>query len=287
MMRMLVLLMFAVLLVRPAVAQTDDVILNDALKILGFSASIGAFREGCAEPIATAPPLGEAFDGWTERNRSWTIIAVTTIGARGGVDPTVVEQVRNEWMDKARGNFERSTDIPGLCINLAMLINGGAMDIAKGMVAETTRLNEASQGKWPLAQAAPPLDMSADPAPVRDAMTLLAVFALRKEMAERCSVALPGEPDADFAYDYQWWRDDNAAHETAARAVLEKWGANTPEREERLIADARAAADAEFAASPDSLECYDYLRFQPSDVEIAEGFPAEAESVRVAAEMGP
>ncbi len=281
--RILVLLFIAVLGIRPASAQTDDVILNDALKVLGFSASIEAFREGCAEPIATASPLGEAFDGWTERNRNWTIVAVTTIGARGGVAEEVIDAVRQEWADKARGNFERSTDIAGLCINLAMLLNGGAMDISRGMVEETKRLDEARQGKWPL----PDSLRDEDPPPVRAAMTLLAEFALRKEMAERCTAAIQDDPDTDFDFHYQWWHDDNVEHEMAAMAVLSKWSADADARAETLRANARAAVEAEFAESPTGLECYDYLRFEPGDRDIAETFPVEAEIVRQAAAAGP
>jgi hypothetical protein len=151
--RILLLGLAMLLLVRPAVAQTDDIIINDALKILGVSAAVEAMRVNCASPITTAPPLGEAFEGWTERNRSWSVVALSAIGNRGGVPADIVRSVREQWQAKARENFEHGKDVVEVCINLVMLINAGGMDIARGMVEETTRLNEAAQGKWPPPEA--------------------------------------------------------------------------------------------------------------------------------------
>jgi hypothetical protein len=237
--RIALLVAFVAALVQPAVAQTDDRVLNDMLVVLAADAMITDMGESCAAASGNNPTIAAAFAEFAERSIAWQIVAVGLIGSRGGLRSGVLEAARAEAIAKGRADFAADPNPVRSCESFAEMVAGQQLDLADMYPAETKRMSEARGRMWPV------VDVDAEPE-VADALAVKQLFAMREAMLERCGVLLGNERLYRDAHAY--WRSQNIAAYRLAHEVQVAWGAMAPERLERVIAAGEAEAEAVFEA---------------------------------------
>lgn len=243
--RIALLLALVAALVQPAVAQTDDRVLNDMLVVLAADAMITDMGESCAAASGNDPAIAAAFAEFARRSATWQIIAVSLIGSRGGLRSGVLGAMTEEAIAKGRADFAADPNPVRSCEGFAELIVERQLDLADMYPAETKRMSEARDGKWPV------VDVDAQPE-VADALAVKQFFLTREAMLERCGVLL--DNPRLYADARSYWSNQNFDAYSLAHRVQVMWGAMAPERLGRASAAAEAEAEAVIVQSPDGAE---------------------------------
>ena len=212
------------LLATPAVAQTDDLITNDIIRMLAWHGRYVAMADRCATATGNDPAVAAAFAGFIERSQPWVIIGVTTLGGRG-VENAAHElgAARDREIGFLANRFESDADPVKTCRELATTI--GTLDISDFHLSEARRIEEARDGKRPV------LDLAAVPE-VRDAMELWQMYSTRQSMIIRCGTVTGDKERWSEALDL--YSDRNFETHMEARGVLFNWGAMAMSRLEAV-----------------------------------------------------
>jgi hypothetical protein len=238
------LLVAASLWAGPAAAQTDDLILNDIVEMLAEIAETKAMAALCADATGNDPAVAKSFAALDQRNSAWTIIAVTTIGGRGGLDASVVEEARNDALEWQRYRFAQDADPAKTCRDYARSADTWESDVASGNSERTARLLEARDGKRP------PIDVDASQE-VADAMAVEMLHETQQRLLLACSSRLEAESEV-YLQAFRDWSSRNFDDDLTAGAVRIQWGATAPWRDELIDKTAEATALAKVRLAGDA-----------------------------------
>lgn len=272
------LAMLFAILAAPALAQTDDRVLNDVVTVLAGIASVSEMADQCARITGHDREIVTAFEAFRDRSVPWQVIAVTLIGARGGIDATIVATERAAEVRKIADAFAADPDPARDCRDFARAASDGDSDIATLYPAETRRMSEARSGKWPV------LDVARSAA-VADALAMKQFFYMRETLLERCAT-LTGEATLyrDARSD---WNQQNYDAFYYAHQILTNWGALAPGRIEAAQQAAKADVDAELATSGVS-RCNKFVAgLEAGNEDVERLAPDLFSRVREAAEIEP
>lgn len=230
----------AVLLTGPALAQTDDRISNDAMMLLGADAVVTEIGTLCIADTGSDPLVVAAFDGWRERNQSWRIVAVTTLGTRGvAYTASSLKLAQQKWRDDMLPKYEAAENKPDWCRRMANDIETGQLTAATLYPEGAKRVEEAGRGNWPV------LDVE-NSWQVSDATEVLAWFDYNQQLMARCAETF-GDPRRLYADAYPYWRSRNIELWVAADRTMTNWGAFDPRRLEKAHADNAQEIEETFA----------------------------------------
>jgi hypothetical protein len=238
-MRALTTLVFLALWLQPAQAQTDDRILNDVFAVLEGQAILNQSRQLCLDFADT--DLEADLADWSDRNARVLREANLLVIQRPGLEPGMLEVMRDEAASEASRSFARETDRPGYCENLGETIAAEGLELGKWFPRETTRISEAVAGKWP------PLDLADVPA-IAEAMEVKQLFFAMQDGLVRCGVLFP--PAEPYAAAYSEWEARNSYTRDLADRVLKNWGALHPQRWADARDEAGAIVDRAFEDKP-------------------------------------
>lgn len=270
-------LLFAIL-ATPALAQTDDRVLNDVVTVLAGLASVGEMADQCARATGNDPEIAAAFETFRDRSVPWQVIAVTLIGTRGGLDAEMLAAERAAEVDKIADAFAADPDPARGCRDFARSVVDKDTDIATLYPAETRRMSEARSGKWPV------LDVARS-AEVADALAMKQFFFMRETLLERCAT-LTG--DAKLYRDARsYWNQQNYDAFYYAHQILTNWGALAPQHLEAARTAATAEAEAELATAG-ATRCQQFVTgLEAGDEDVERLVPDLYARVRTAAEIEP
>lgn len=270
-------LLFAIL-ATPALAQTDDRVLNDVVTVLAGLASVGEMADQCARATGNDPEIAAAFETFRDRSVPWQVIAVTLIGTRGGLDAEMLAAERAAEVDKIADAFAADPDPARGCRDFARSVVDKDTDIATLYPAETRRMSEARSGKWPV------LDVARS-AEVADALAMKQFFFMRETLLERCAT-LTG--DAKLYRDARsYWNQQNYDAFYYAHQILTNWGALAPQHLEAARTAATAEAEAELATAG-ATRCQKFVTgLEAGDEDVERLVPDLYARVRTAAEIEP
>jgi hypothetical protein len=270
-------MLFAIL-ATPALAQTDDRVLNDVVTVLAGLASVGEMGNQCARATADDPEITAAFETFRDRSVPWQVIAVTLIGTRGGIDAAILASERATEIKKIADAFATDPDPARGCRDFARGVADKDTDIATLYPAETRRMSEARSGKWPV------LDV-AHSAEVADALAMKQFFYMREALLERCAT-LTGDTRL-YRDARSFWNQQNYDAFYYAHQILTNWGALAPQH----LAAARQAAEAEAETEltiSGAARCQKFVSGLEAGAEDAERLvPDLYDRVRTAAEIEP
>lgn len=270
-------LLFAVL-ATPALAQTDDRVLNDVVTVLAGLASVGEMANQCARATDNDPDIAAAFETFRDRSVPWQVIAVTLMGTRGGIDAEILASERAAEIDKIADAFAADPDPSRGCRDFARNVVDRDADIATLYPAETRRMSEARSGKWPV------LDVARS-AEVADALTMKQFFYMRETLLERCG-ALTGNTRL-YRDARSYWNQHNYDAFYYAHQILTNWGALAPHHLEAARAAATAEAEAELAQAGVT-RCEKFVTgLEAGDEDVERLVPDLYARVRSAAEIEP
>lgn len=272
-----VAMLFAIL-ATPALAQTDDRVLNDVVTVLAGLASVGEMANQCARATDNDPEIAAAFEAFRDRSVPWQVIAVTLIGTRGGIDAQMLAAERAAEVKKIADAFAADPDPSRGCRDFARSVTEKDADIAMFYPAETRRMSEARSGKWPV------LDV-AHSAEVADALAMKQFFYMRETLLERCGT-LTG--DSKLYRDARsYWNQQNYDAFYYAHQILTNWGALAPGHLEAAKQAAKAEAEAELALSG-AARCRKFVTgLEDGDEDVERLVPELYDRVRTAAEIEP
>ncbi len=270
-------LLFAIL-ATPALAQTDDRVLNDVVTVLAGLASVGEMANQCARATGNDPEITAAFETFRDRSVPWQVIAVTLIGTRGGLDAEMLAAERAAEVDKIADAFAADPEPARGCRDFARSVVDKDTDIATLYPAETRRMSEARSGKWPV------LDVARS-AEVADALAMKQFFFMRETLLERCAT-LTG--DAKLYRDARsYWNQQNYDAFYYAHQILTNWGALAPQHLEAARTAATAEAEAELATAG-ATRCQKFVTgLEAGDEDVERLVPDLYARVRTAAEIEP
>jgi hypothetical protein len=270
-------LLFAIL-ATPALAQTDDRVLNDVVTVLAGLASVGEMADQCARVTDNDPEIAAAFETFRDRSVPWQVIAVTLIGTRGGIDAEMLAAERAAEIKKIADAFAADPDPTRGCRDFARTAIDRQTDIATLYPAETRRMSEARSGKWPV------LDV-AHSAEVADALAMKQFFYMREALLERCA-ALTGDTRL-YRDARSYWNQQNYDAFYYAHQILTNWGALAPRHLEAAQQAAKAEAEAELATAG-TARCRQFVTGLKAGHEDVEHLvPDLYARVRTAAEIEP
>lgn len=230
----------AAVLAGPALGQTDDRISNDAMMLLGADAVVSEIGRMCIADTGDDPAVVAAFAGWRERNQSWRIVGVTTLGMRGvAYTAASLEIAQQKWRDDMMPKYEAAEDKPDWCRRMANDIETGQFTAATLYLEGAKRVEEAGRGEWPV------LDVE-NSWQVSDAAEVLAWFDYNQQLMARCAETF-GDPRRLYADAYPYWRSRNSELWIAADTTMTNWGALDPARMEKAHADNARQIDEIFA----------------------------------------
>lgn len=228
----------------PAVAITDDRIVNDAVAVLNMVESVAEQGRVCAAATPGEPDVAAAFDSFVKRSSRWTVIALSVIRMRGGVDEELLGRSRALKLADTRATLAAKPDLAEDCRGNARVIAENGWDVANVLADETLRIASAREGRLP------PLDLANSPA-VADA-TALRQMVMNREATMRACGAATGDAAA-YDADMRGWIERNVEAYVGAYQVFEKWGALAPGRMETATRIANEEA-ATVAAGPGGAE---------------------------------
>lgn len=235
-MRLIAALLLVALCWQPAHAQTDDRILNDVFTVLEGEAILVQTRQLCLDFADT--DLQADFADWSDRNTRTLREANLLVIQRAGVEPGMLDAMRADAVAEASRTFAREADRPAYCESLGEAMEAGALDLQTWFSAETTRIAEAIDGKWP------PLDLEGVPA-IAQAIEVKQVFFAMQDGLVRCGVLFPPARPYDDAWSE--WQARNSYSRDLADRVLKNWGALHPQRWADARDEAGSKVDAIFA----------------------------------------
>jgi hypothetical protein len=272
-----VAMLFAIL-AAPALAQTDDRVLNDVVTVLAGLASVGEMANQCARATADDPEIAAAFETFRDRSVPWQVIAVTLIGTRGGLDAEMLAAERDAERQKIADAFAGDPDPTRGCRDFARSVIDRDADIAKLYPAETRRMSEARSGKWPV------LDVARS-AEVADALAMKQFFFMRETLLARCAT-LTG--DSKLYRDARsYWNQQNYDAFYYAHQILTNWGALAPQHLEAAQQAAASEAEAELATSGVA-RCEKFVAgLEAGNEDVERLVPELYDRVRTAAEIEP
>ena len=272
------LAMLFAILATPALAQTDDRVLNDVVTVLAGIASVGEMADQCARVTGEDPEIAAAFEAFRDRSVPWQVIAVTLIGTRGGIDASVVATERAAEIKKIADAFAADPDPARGCRDFARTAADRQTDIATLYPAETRRMSEARSGKWPV------LDVAGSPE-VAGALAMKQFFFMREALLERCA-SLTGNTRL-YRDARSYWNQQNYDAFYYAHQILTNWGALDPGH----IAAAKQAAAAEAEAElkeAGAARCEQFVTgLEAGDEDVERLVPDLYDRVRTAAEIEP
>lgn len=262
----------------PALAQTDDRVLNDVVTVMAGYAAMDEAARQCAALAPGDTEIAAAFDGFRDRSTPWLVIAISLISTRGGLDPEALAAARSTEIERIHAGFERDPNALASCRETARSFAANDTDLAALYPAETRRMSEARAGKWPA------LDIAHSPE-VADAIAMRQFFFMREVLLDRCG-ELTG--DARLYRDARsYWNQQNYDAFYYAHQVLTNWGALAPGH----LAGAKSAgrAEAEAALTAEGIaRCNKFVAgLEDGDEDVAKLVPDLLERVRAAAEIEP
>lgn len=262
----------------PALAQTDDRVLNDVVTVLAGHAAMDEAARQCAALAPEDTATASAFEGFRNRSTPWLVIAVTLIATRGGLDAEQLSAARATEIERIRTGFARDPDALGSCHELARGFAANETDIAGLYPAETRRMSEARAGKWPVLDVAHSRE-------VADAIAMRQFFFMREALLERCG-ELTG--DARLYRDARsYWNQQNYDAFYYAHQVLTNWGALAPGHLARARTAGQADAEATLAAEG-AARCTKFVSgLEDGAEDVVRLAPELLERVRAAAEIEP
>lgn len=228
----------------PAAALTDDRILNDAVSVLNRMESIAEQGRVCAQATDADPVVAQAFADFARRSARWSVMTLSVMQMRGGVDQALVSASREAMLAQTRATLAAKPDLAADCREVARIITEAELDIAGLMKDETLRISGARDGNLP------PLDLANSPA-VADATALRQMFMNREATLKACGAAT-GDV-AGYEADADVWRQRNFDAYYYAYQVFDKWGALAPGRMEAATRIANEEAGA-LASGPGAAE---------------------------------
>lgn len=273
----LALVTFVTLLgLAPAAAQTDDLILNDVVALLADIAEAREMAALCATATGGDPAVAASFEAYGKRNTSWAIVSVALIGSRGGLDPAVVEQARDQEIENLRYRFANDTDAARTCRDFAHFADTFESDVASGQPEVVMRLMEARDGKRP------PIDVDAVPE-VTDAMAVRALFQTQQKLLLACSSRMRGDKET-YLEAFRTWSSRNFDDDMNAGVSLLVWGAMAPWRAEWFDKAAQAAASLKVELATDAGSTCATLLAAVADgsADLASQLPGEVARLREA-----
>ncbi len=272
------LAMLFAILATPALAQTDDRVLNDVVTVLAGLASVGEMANQCARATDDDPDIAAAFETFRDRSVPWQVIAVTLIGTRGGIDAEILARERAAEIAKIADAFAADPDPTRGCRDFARSVVDRDADIATLYPAETRRMSEARSGKWPV------LDV-AHSAEVADALAMKQFFYMRETLLERCG-ALTGNTRL-YRDARSYWNQQNYDAFYYAHQILTNWGALAPRHLQAAREAAKTEAEAELALAG-TARCEKFVTgLEAGDEDVERLVPELYDRVRTAAEIEP
>ncbi|SFZ85249.1 hypothetical protein SAMN02983003_2469 [Devosia enhydra] len=277
-MRAMLFAALSMLAAGPALAQTDDRILNDVFAVLRGEAILDQTRQLCLDFADT--DLSADFVDWRARNDETLRLANLLLIRRPGLEPGMLDTLRAEAESEAGASFGREADRPAFCEEMGEAMALEALDLKAWFPRQTTRMSEALAGKWP------PLDLT-DVPPVEDAIEVKQLFFAMQDGLVRCGVLFP--PAAPYDAAYAEWEARNSYTRDLADRVLENWGALHPQRWADARDEAGAIVDETFADKDAArAQCERTLTQVPSgELDIDQQRPELFDSVRRNAEIMP
>ena len=217
----------------PALAQTDDRILNDLARVYGGINGMERMALLCSDATGQDPETGAAFDALIADSQLIKIAGVSLMATRGTVPKAVLDAAIIAEGETYAAAFATDPDPARTCNAFADDIRDGRVSLSTLYPDEMRRLNGALAGGYP------PLDVDAS-AEVADA---LAVRLLREEteaLLRICGRVLP-ENVPLYADALAYWRTRNSAPLAQMATVLAWWGVGDARRLElqREAASAR------------------------------------------------
>lgn len=262
----------------PALAQTDDRVLNDVVTVLAGLAAVGEMADQCARVTDNDSEIVAAFETFRDRSVPWQVIAVTLIGTRGGIDAEMLATERAAEIKKIADAFAADPDPTRGCRDFARTAIDRQTDIATLYPAETRRMSEARSGKWPV------LDVARS-AEVADALAMKQFFYMREALLERCA-ALTSEVKL-YRDARSWWNQQNYDAFYYAHQILTNWGALAPHHIEAARQAAKAEAESELARAG-TARCQKFVTgLKAGDEDVERLVPELYNRVRTAAEIEP
>jgi hypothetical protein len=266
----------------PALAQTDDIISNDAIQLLATESAVSAIGAMCVETTGNDPAMLAAMDGWKQRNRAWQITAVSTLGARSAAySPDALSAQRDKMQNDMVAAYDLAADKPAWCLRMANDLSSGELTVAAIAPDAARRVEEARAGKWPV------LDLTGNIA-VWTAYRVKAHFREIEVMLEKCAETF-GDPRRLYADAWPYWRNRNLEAMRRADVVINGWGALAPNRLAEAHEDGETSVDILFFEEEEAeAQCKAFIAgLEAGKQDIATTQPDLLESLQYYAEKLP
>ncbi|HMR31458.1 MAG TPA: hypothetical protein PKA13_09825 [Geminicoccaceae bacterium] len=112
-------------------ADARDVLLADAMRLLGARTYVASASNWCSLNIADDPALAASVQAWQERNRTVNDRALQVIEAVGGLSPERRAEMNRMGDQVIRRDIEHRPDPRAFCRDLPGKLDSGVIDMDK------------------------------------------------------------------------------------------------------------------------------------------------------------